>query len=369
MAKTKKPTAVITRVKFNPKYRLDDRVRVRSWDDIVNEFGLKYAERLSYDPDICGKEFTIKAIRLYDDGVAYSLEDRLEKVWEELLEPVEGFVNESHIPEPKFWHLSTVRIKLWSDMVKEYGIDRFGYINTTFAFTPSMRQYCGQEFTVDVIHYNSEVGALCYSLGKPAYLGDDFEDLAFSEDMLESPDSPTNSHEKSSEETLADSAFENSVARAAAAEKAVIIDPLYKSIILSLRNAESGIDYISRNNIEDASRVDFWIGKPEYNSEYAFSGKCCYAGGQTARLVASIVIPEDKMTNFLPGDLVSIREDGLLVKLESHYEPWFKLRKEYSSNDWIDPRGRPWDFARYYLRDLSKYESVSRFRLPVQKVR
>ena len=109
MAKTKKPTAVITRVKFNPKYRLDDRVRVRSWDDIVNEFGLKYAERLSYDPDICGKEFTIKAIRLYDDGVAYSLEDRLEKVWEELLEPVEGFVNESHIPEPKFWHLKRIR--------------------------------------------------------------------------------------------------------------------------------------------------------------------------------------------------------------------------------------------------------------------
>lgn len=57
-----------------------------------------------------------------------------------------------------------LRVRQWDDMVREFGIYADGYIriaNKSTNFSPSMRRYCGQIFTVDQ-QYKSGIHGFSY---------------------------------------------------------------------------------------------------------------------------------------------------------------------------------------------------------------
>lgn len=78
------------------RYKVGDKVRVRQWDDMVNEFGINEYENIKINfphfakgmKDCCGKEFVITTANLKDkfyilDGSGWIFSD-------EMLEPVEN---------------------------------------------------------------------------------------------------------------------------------------------------------------------------------------------------------------------------------------------------------------------------------------
>lgn len=57
-----------------------------------------------------------------------------------------GIVKDSEI------HIGDVlRIKEWDDMVREFGTDANGYINTRYGFRPDIKYLCGKQFCVTKI--------------------------------------------------------------------------------------------------------------------------------------------------------------------------------------------------------------------------
>lgn len=51
-----------------------------------------------------------------------------------------------------------VRIRLWDDMVSEFGLDDDGNIPCRFSFVGYMRDMCGQEFTIKDISDGRYIG-------------------------------------------------------------------------------------------------------------------------------------------------------------------------------------------------------------------
>lgn len=45
-----------------------------------------------------------------------------------------------------------VRIREWDDMAEEFGADEDGEIPCAYAFIESMREFCGQEYTISKVH-------------------------------------------------------------------------------------------------------------------------------------------------------------------------------------------------------------------------
>ena len=86
--------------------------------------------------------------------------------------------------EPRFHHGDKVRVREWDDMAAEYGMDGDGDIKMPFGFTEPMKQFCGQEYTVE------EASVFC---GYVAYTFEEISNIALygiSEEMLEPADDP-----------------------------------------------------------------------------------------------------------------------------------------------------------------------------------
>lgn len=45
-----------------------------------------------------------------------------------------------------------IRIREWDDMAEEFGVDADGEILCSYTFIESMREFCGQEYTISEVH-------------------------------------------------------------------------------------------------------------------------------------------------------------------------------------------------------------------------
>lgn len=56
-----------------------------------------------------------------------------------------------------------VRIRDWDDMASEFGVDEDGEIPCKYIFAQSMRDFCGQEYTISTTRNNPD-GTLCANI-------------------------------------------------------------------------------------------------------------------------------------------------------------------------------------------------------------
>ena len=172
-----------------PKFHIGDRVRIRTYDDLMGEFGSVTKLWMPHNlKEHCGDEYTIDSYSFWGDvgDVLYNFQGVDEGVWwlqpgvdEQLIESVPEHINESTIPEPNI-RCGSVRIREWDDMAAEYGIDSLGNINLPIVFTPSMRKFCGARFAIRKIYYDHDLQTYIYELHNngTAYPqdGDDFDE-------------------------------------------------------------------------------------------------------------------------------------------------------------------------------------------------
>lgn len=74
-----------------------------------------------------------------------------------------------------------VRIRDWDDMASEFGVDEDGEIPCKYIFTPAMRVFCGQEYTISTTRNNPDGTQGLYFEDA----GSAEEYLAWSSDMCE----------------------------------------------------------------------------------------------------------------------------------------------------------------------------------------
>lgn len=86
------------------KYQVGDKLRIRQWDDMLDEYGLisdstsinvplHFSSEMRY---LCGAVFTVKSITPYDTYIRYFSYEDTESGWsisEEMLEPFEVPIN------------------------------------------------------------------------------------------------------------------------------------------------------------------------------------------------------------------------------------------------------------------------------------
>lgn len=127
------------------KYKVGDKVRLKTWDSMEKEYGLRSDGAIALRPCVneidmkryCGKLTEIThidddAYRIKADGGMWCWTDKM----------IEG-------PAPVYKPGGKVRIREWDELVKEYGIDSNGYIrNPGATFVDSMRKYCGKILTI-----------------------------------------------------------------------------------------------------------------------------------------------------------------------------------------------------------------------------
>lgn len=74
-----------------------------------------------------------------------------------------------------------VRIRDWDDMASEFGVDEDGEIPCKYIFTPAMRDFCGQEYTISTTRNNPDGTQKLYFEDAE----DDEDDFVWSSDMCE----------------------------------------------------------------------------------------------------------------------------------------------------------------------------------------
>lgn len=74
-----------------------------------------------------------------------------------------------------------VRIRDWDDMASEFGVDEDGEIPCKYIFTPAMRDFCGQEYTISTTRNNPDGTQKLYFEDAE----DDEDDFVWSLDMCE----------------------------------------------------------------------------------------------------------------------------------------------------------------------------------------
>lgn len=147
------------------EFKVGDRVKIKSWDRMVKEFGMNHTDIDCCGPFtstmkyLCGLEGTITAFEGETNEVSYVIIDN----------PI---IRRSVPATGQPYHISTdmiykcrkrkeaaqrapddirvgdrVRFKTWEEMQREYG-DGVGVIPCRFAFMPEMRYLCGTEATV-----------------------------------------------------------------------------------------------------------------------------------------------------------------------------------------------------------------------------
>lgn len=126
-------------------YRVGQRVQIRDWDDMAQEFGM--AASFPFNIDVpylftprmrryCGKVAEVLNIDRYQIITLTGLPD---------IEPY-NFSAEMLRPagEKKIRIGDTVRFKSWNKLSKEFGVDRFGVINVgPTGFSRDMEPICG----------------------------------------------------------------------------------------------------------------------------------------------------------------------------------------------------------------------------------
>lgn len=157
------------------EFKVGDRVKIKSWDRMVKEFGMNYDDINCYGPFtstmkyLCGLEGTITAFEDSDDiDPHYVIIDN----------PI---IRRSVPATGQPYHISTdmiykcrkrkeiaqrapddirvgdrVRFKTWEEMQREYGGDEIS-IDCAFNFVIPMRRLCGTEATVVRIGSNGRL--------------------------------------------------------------------------------------------------------------------------------------------------------------------------------------------------------------------
>lgn len=157
------------------KHKVGDKVRVKQLEDINKIFEIDENDSIgmpflrSYEP-YCGNIYKVKVI----SGCHYYLENEDGQslggfFTEEMVEDI----NESSM---RYKVGDKVRVRQWEDMVKEFGVDEFGDINTTGTyFLTKMKEFCGGVYEIRSV------------LGKSYWLkdGDESIEWYFTDDMLE----------------------------------------------------------------------------------------------------------------------------------------------------------------------------------------
>lgn len=141
-------------------FRVGQRVRIREWDEMEQEFGLT-DNGISLAPcvfttvmrPLCGKIFTVSGHRYGRNGATiYSfVEPTSYSISEEMLKPVDtlGF-------KVGDW----VRIKSWKKMAKEYPECSTRIELPGFHFTEYMKKFCGLVGKIDYFRWSEQVGCV-----------------------------------------------------------------------------------------------------------------------------------------------------------------------------------------------------------------
>lgn len=128
------------------RFKKGDYVRIRSWEEMVKEFGIDNngevdTPRCSFTEgmkDYCGE---IRKVSAADHDDTYQMEG-IDFYW---------FPEDSLLPAKKQRALRVgdrVLVRSWDSMEEEFGTDGDGDIDSLPCFSTSMRQYCGEEMTV-----------------------------------------------------------------------------------------------------------------------------------------------------------------------------------------------------------------------------
>lgn len=153
-------------------YEVGDRVLIRDWDDMAEEYGTNdngfiTVDNLYFVPKMrvyCGEELTIKesaheCYRMKDTGA-----------WIFPVESIAGVIEEDVPKVMKKDHYEAgdkVLIRDWNDMAEEYGVDDSGFIAVdNVCFTPAMKPFCRKVLTIEK---KSEVFENCYQVGECFY--------------------------------------------------------------------------------------------------------------------------------------------------------------------------------------------------------
>ncbi len=144
-------------------FKVGDRVRVREWDDMAEEFDHTAARincKFGFIDDMrqyCGKIATIKKI-IHGDIFKLVFDDESSCssyiFSTDMIEPAEE-KNDA----PKFKVGDIVRVRQWDDMKEEFGIDEYGGITCNKVhFVDGMRKLCGKKAVVsDIIDYRIDL--------------------------------------------------------------------------------------------------------------------------------------------------------------------------------------------------------------------
>lgn len=156
------------------EFKVGDRVKIKSWDRMVKEFGMNCTDIDCYGPFtstmkyLCGLEGTITAFE--DDG-----EDSRYVIIDNpiIRRPADAIGGPYHISTDMIYKCrkrkeiaqrapddirvgDRVRFKTWEEMQREYGGSE-SYINCRFPFRAHMRYLCGTEATVVQIGDDGEL--------------------------------------------------------------------------------------------------------------------------------------------------------------------------------------------------------------------
>lgn len=147
------------------EFKVGDRVKIKSWDRMVKEFGMNHTDINCNGPFtstmkyLCGLEGTITAFEGETNEVSYVIIDN-----PIIRRPVPAIGQPYHISTDMIYKCrkrkeiaqrapddirvgDRVRFKTWEEMQREYGGNE-SRINCAFIFVPEMRPLCSTEATV-----------------------------------------------------------------------------------------------------------------------------------------------------------------------------------------------------------------------------
>lgn len=177
------------------KYEVGDKVVVRDWEDMKNEYGnsplggINVGEHCTFTREMkkyCGKVGKIEELSDEDDD-DYDYKISFDGIWspffflDGMLKEPSKSDKDKEMKTMEYKVGDTVKIRKWSDMDKEYGTTACGYIVTPSGinFVIGMRKFCGQ--TGKICNHDSSDNTFNLEFDGKRY------DFWFSDDMFEKP--------------------------------------------------------------------------------------------------------------------------------------------------------------------------------------
>lgn len=134
----------------NTKFKAGDRVRIRTWEDLQNEYGT------DIDGNIACPYCFAKGMALYS-GAEFAISNIDGEVIQFSSSANSGIHNYIWsiymvtLVDETFKVGDKVRIRQWDDMKAEFGMNEYGDIASNVSFATSMEEFCGMTCVISEI--------------------------------------------------------------------------------------------------------------------------------------------------------------------------------------------------------------------------